>query len=104
VGGTERTVSRFKAGSPFPGQSMTNYTVYQDIVPGRRIVLAYTMAIGENRISASLATFELSPTESGTELIFTDQSAFFEGGDGPERREEGWRGLLEGLGHAALED
>jgi hypothetical protein len=33
----------------------------------------------------------------GTELILTHQGAFFEGADGPEMREEGWRKLLERL-------
>jgi hypothetical protein len=37
------------------------------------------------------------PAEQGTELIFTEQAAFFEGADGPQMREEGWRKLLESL-------
>jgi hypothetical protein len=55
------------------------------------------MAIGEKRISASLTTFEFLPSKTGTDLIFTHQGAFFEGADGPEMREEGWRKLLEQL-------
>lgn len=35
--------------------------------------------------------------EGGTKLIFTEQAAFFEGGDGPQMREDGWRQLLERL-------
>ena len=38
---------------------MRNDTTYQDIVPEERIVLAYTMAVGGRRISASLATVEI---------------------------------------------
>src|SRR5713226_7367376 len=94
VGGIERARYRFKEGTPFPGTAFTNDTIYQDIVPNRRIVLAYTMTMGEKRISASLATLELLPSETGTDLIFTHQGAFFEGADGPEMREEGWRKLL----------
>jgi uncharacterized protein YndB with AHSA1/START domain len=94
VGGIERTSSRFKEGTPFPGATLGNDTVYRDIVPNRRIVMAYTMSIDDRHISASLATFEFLPSGSGTELIFTDQCAFFEGSDGPERRQEGWRKLL----------
>jgi uncharacterized protein YndB with AHSA1/START domain len=97
VGGNERTLRRFKAGTPFPGVALTCHSNYQDIVPNRRVVIAYTMTLGDNRISASLATFELLPTERGTELIFTEQGAFFEGADGPKMREEGWRKLLDGL-------
>jgi hypothetical protein len=37
------------------------------------------------------------PTEKGTDLIFTEQAAFFEGADGPQMREAGWRELLEAL-------
>lgn len=96
VGGTER--SRFHIGAgPHQGTACTNDTVYQDIVPNGRIVIAYTMTLGDKRISASLATFELMPNEKGTNLIFTEQAAFFEGGDGPEIRKDGWRVLLEQL-------
>ncbi|MGB2627283.1 MAG: SRPBCC family protein [Candidatus Acidiferrum sp.] len=97
VGGNDRTVRRMPPGSPFPGVALINQTNYQDIVPNRRVVIAYTMTLGEKRISASLATFELIATERGTDLIFTEQSAFFEGADGPQIREQGWRHLLERL-------
>ena len=55
------------------------------------------MSVGETRISASLATIELVATKKGTDLAFTEQSAFFEGADGPEIRRDGWRFLLERL-------
>ena len=97
VGGSEHTRRRFKEGTPFPGVALTNRTNYQDIVPDHRIVLAYTMSLGDQRISASLATFEFLPAEKGTILVFTEQAAFFEGADGPEMREQGWRKLLEQL-------
>jgi uncharacterized protein YndB with AHSA1/START domain len=97
VGGLEHTRRRFKEGSPFPGTALTTHTSYQDIVPNRRVVFAYTMTLGEQRISASLATVELLPTEKGTELMFTEQGAFFAGADGPQMREQGWQKLLEQL-------
>lgn len=97
VGGNERTTRRLPAGSPFPGVALTSHTNYQDIVPNRRVVIAYTMTLGEKRISASLATFEFVPTEKGTDLVFTEQGAFFEGADGAQMREHGWRQLLERL-------
>ena len=97
AGGIERTRYRFKDGTPFPGTAFTNDAAYQDIVPNRRIVFVSTMTFGDRRISASLATVEFLPTEKGTELIFTHQGAFFEGADGPEIREVGWRTLLERL-------
>ena len=66
-------------------------------MPNRRIVIAYTTAAGDKRISASLATFEFVPAEKGTDLMFTEQAAFFEGADGPQMREAGWQQLLEAL-------
>jgi uncharacterized protein YndB with AHSA1/START domain len=96
-GGRDRALYRFTAESPFPGTPMLYETVYQDIVPDRRIVLAYSMTLGDRRISASLATFEMAPSDGGTDLVFTEQGAFFEGSDGPQMREDGWRKLLERL-------
>src|SRR5271169_2103177 len=61
VGGAERTLYRFKAGTPFPGTALSNEGTYQDIVTNQRIVLASNMSLGDRRISASLATFELVP-------------------------------------------
>jgi hypothetical protein len=40
---------------------------------------------------------ELLPADRGTDLIFTEQAAFFEGADGPQMRQEGWAKLLESL-------
>lgn len=97
VGGSERTLYRLKEGTPFPGATFSNEGSYQDIVPNRRIVTASAMTFGENRISVSLVTFEFLPTDKGTDLICTHQGAFFEGSDGPERREGGWRKLLDQL-------
>src|SRR5205823_491085 len=97
VGGTERARYRFKENTPFPGTALATDTSYQDIVPNHRIVIAYTNTLGDKRISASLATFELLPTGQETDLIFTEQGAYFEGADGPQMREGGWRKLLDKL-------
>jgi uncharacterized protein YndB with AHSA1/START domain len=96
VGGRERTQFRIKSG-PVAGIVCTNDTTYQDIVPDSRIVLAYTMTLGDRRVSASLATFEMLESGSGTKLVFTEQGAFFEGADGPEMRKGGWQFLLDRL-------
>jgi uncharacterized protein YndB with AHSA1/START domain len=96
-GGSEHALLRFKEGSPFPGVAMITDTDYLDITPNRRIVTCSTMTIGENRVSAALVTFELVPTDKGTNLICTHQGAFFEGSGGPEMREEGWRKIMENL-------
>ncbi|HLK63699.1 MAG TPA: SRPBCC family protein [Bryobacteraceae bacterium] len=97
VGGHERTQSRLGANTPFPGTSLTNHTVYQDIVPNQRIVFAYTMSLGDHRMSAALVTVQLTPANDGTAFTFTEQGAFFEGSDGPQRREAGWSKLLDGI-------
>jgi len=93
VGGSEYARFRGKNGMTF-----VNNTVYQDIVEDRRVVIAYTMGAGEQRISASLATFEFRAAAQGTDLVFTEQAAFFEGADGPKMRQEGWTQLLNRLG------
>ena len=93
VGGVERTRRRGKQGWEFTGD-----TIYRDIVENRRIVFSYNMSVGDKVISTSQATVELLPSDKGTELIFTEQGAFFEGSDGPKMREEGWSLLLNRLG------
>ncbi len=93
VGGHEISRFRFKGGDP-----MGNDTVYLDIVPDRRIVLAYTMTVGDKRISVSLATVEIAPSGDGARLVYTEQGAFFDGADKPAGREAGCRELLEKLG------
>ena len=98
VGGIERARYRFGEGTPFKGVGFRNEASYQDIVPDRRVVTASTMSLGDKRISASLVTIELLPADKGTDLICTHQGAFFEGSDGPQIREAGWRQLLELLG------
>jgi uncharacterized protein YndB with AHSA1/START domain len=103
VGGSDRTQSRLGPDTPFPGIALTNHSTYQDIQPNRRIVLAYTMSLGDRRISASLATVEFLATDKGTDLIFTDQGAFFEGSDGPKMREQGWNHLLDGIAAEVIE-
>ena len=96
VGGQERSRFLIKEG-PMKGLACTNSTYYLDLILNRRIVFAYTMTLGDKCISASLATVELLPDAAGTRLLFTHQSAYFEGADGPQMREAGWQKLLEKL-------
>jgi len=93
VGGREFSRFRFEGGAP-----IRNETVYQDIVPDRRIVFAYSMEVGAKRISVSLATVEIALSGGGTHLVYTEQGAFFDGADKPEGREAGCRELFEKLG------
>lgn len=92
VGGCERSRFRFKGGTP-----VRNDTTYHDIVPNERIILTYTMTIGENRISVSMATMEFKPAGAGTRLVFTWQGAFLDGLDSAGPRQAGWQSLIEAL-------
>src|SRR5450755_2430871 len=97
VGGAERLRYRFKESTPFKGVVLMNEGNHLDIVPNRRIVTVSTMTMANKRISASLVTIEFLPTDKGTDLICTHQGTFFEGADGPQMREAGWRSLFEQL-------
>src|SRR3981189_2185792 len=55
VGGHE-----INRGGPPDGPVYTFEAVYQDIVPDQRIVTTYAMDMGDTRISASVATVELT--------------------------------------------
>lgn len=104
IGGTERAQYRFSKSGPFEGTPFASDAVYLDIVPNVRVVIGSTMSMGGHRISASLATFEVLPDNKGTKLVFTHQAAFFEGSDGPQLRELGWRKLLERIGEELLSE
>lgn len=97
-GGSERMRYRFREGTPYPGFVLTNEGRYQDIVPNRRIVTAWTMSHGDKHISASLVTCEFVATEKGTDLVCTHQGVYFDFVEGPRTLEQGWRQLLEILG------
>ncbi|RTE10635.1 SRPBCC family protein [Paenibacillus whitsoniae] len=93
VGGKE-----YSKGGPPGGPIFTFDACYQEIVPEQRIVYSYTLDSNDTRISASLTTIELIPTDEGTKLIFTEQGAFFDGHDTPEIREHGTGEMLDALG------
>ena len=76
------------------GLALTNEAVFQNIVPNRRLVFTSTMWVGGKCISISVGTVELEPSEKGTKLTLTFQSAFLENADGPAMREAGWKTLL----------
>jgi uncharacterized protein YndB with AHSA1/START domain len=97
VGGTQTLRYRLGPGTPVAGMTINNQAHYQEIQPNRRIVTAQTMDLENKRILAAQVTVELLPNGNGTDLILTNQGAFFEGGLSPEMLEAGWRGLLEKL-------
>lgn len=94
-GGIDRMVYRFGKGMPLPeGTKLSYETRYQDIVENQRIVCVYTMAINDKVVSCSQDSVELLPKGKGTEMVFTEQGAFFENSDGPKMREDGWKTLI----------
>lgn len=97
VGGSETASMKFDTG-PIAGKVIVNESVYENIVPSRRIVIAYRMSMDGIPFSVSLATIETIASETGTDLFFTHQGTYFEGADGPEMRKEGWEHLFEKLG------
>jgi len=97
-GGTERNRYRMNERTPFSGAVLANDGTYQDIVPGRRVVLATSMTLADRRISCSLITVELLEANGATKVILTHQGAFFENSGGPEMRKDGWEHLLDRLG------
>ncbi len=99
VGGAERFRYRFKEGHPIAGSAIANESTYQDIVPGKHIVMTSKMSLNEKPIVMMLATFEFRPGSAGTDLILTHQGAFIEWPDGPKMLEAGWRSLLDRAGN-----
>jgi uncharacterized protein YndB with AHSA1/START domain len=91
-GATEHSTFRFRG-----GPLIRNDTTYLDIVQDKRFVFAYTMVVGDERISASLGTVELIPEGKGTRHVFTEQGAYLDGHDNVAGREEGSRQLFEAL-------
>ena len=97
-GGKEIANIRFAPGTPVAGMACTNETTYHHIIPDRLIVFSSTMSLADQPISSSLVTVELLPgAMGGTDLILTHQGTFYEGSDGPARREQGWKTLFERL-------
>ena len=72
--------------------------VYQDIVPGQRIVYTYDMHRDEQRISVSVATVEIEASGTGTRLTLTEQGVYLDGLDTSDAREHGTNVLMDTLG------
>jgi uncharacterized protein YndB with AHSA1/START domain len=109
VGGSETNHFTYTAeqveGTPLPpGTTGTFHAEYFDVVPNRRIVLAYEMIINGTRISVSLQTVELTASDGGTLLTLTEHGAFLENADGVDIRRHGTSELLDALGASLAED
>lgn len=80
------------------GPTYTLDAVYQDIVPGRRIIHTYDMHRGDERISVSLTTIELEPHGDGARMTLTEHGVYLDGYDTPQQREHGTIELMNSLG------
>jgi uncharacterized protein YndB with AHSA1/START domain len=92
VGGRERL-----AGLWGSGRTTDFDAVYQDIVPGRRIVYSYAMHLNNVRISVSLATLDFAPDGEGTKLTVSEHGAFLDGYDDAGSREKGTSDLMDAM-------
>lgn len=92
VGGSE--INRARP----PGEPEHIYDArYEDIIEDARIVVSYSMTLGINRISASLATIEFFPEEEKTRMVFTEQLAVLDSKYPAAGRLEGWQEILNTL-------
>jgi len=92
VGGHERLVGQWKTGMKTEFDA-----TYWDIVPGERIVYAYSMHLDGRKISVSLATFEFKRDGAGTRFVMHEDGAFLDGYDDNGSREQGSREIVEKL-------
>jgi len=93
VGGKEVNRGRHPGGSPLTFESL-----YQEIVPGERIVYTSVLSAGGALATVSLTTVEFEPAESGTRLVLTEQGTFLDGREDPAWRERGTGQWLDALG------
>lgn len=89
IGGRETSRFRHQGKTAF-----TNDTVFLDIVPDRRIIIAYGMTMEGKPISASLATITFEAQDKGTKVTYTEQATFLDGLDKVADRETGCRWLM----------
>jgi uncharacterized protein YndB with AHSA1/START domain len=67
-----------------PGEWSSRFEAsYHVVEPDARIVYSYVMFHDDVRLSVSVATIELDPIDGGdaTRVVFTEQGAYFEGGE-----------------------
>jgi uncharacterized protein YndB with AHSA1/START domain len=90
TGGREIAKGRWKSGLVTCFEA-----VYLDVVPGERLVYAYTMHLDDRKISVSLATVEFQAQAEGSRLRITEQGVFLDGYEDSGSRERGTRTLVE---------
>lgn len=87
-------------GGPVGGPTILYASVFQDIVPGERIITSYVMHVDGRRISVSQATVGFRPSGTGTHLVLTEQGVYFDGPEAAAGRAEGTSAMLDVLGES----
>src|ERR1035437_2663752 len=90
-------------GGPESGPVLSFESFYRDIVPDERIVYSSTLSAGNDVVTVSVTTVELSPVElstgqGGPRLVLTEQGTFLDGREEPDWRERGTAAWLDALG------
>jgi uncharacterized protein YndB with AHSA1/START domain len=80
------------------GQVLTFESQYHDIVVGQRIAYTSTLSVGENVVTISLTTVELTADGDTTRLLLTEHGAFLDGHEQPAWRQQGTGDWLDALG------
>jgi uncharacterized protein YndB with AHSA1/START domain len=93
VGGKETSI-----GGPKDGPTITYEARFYDIVPEQRIVSAYEMHVGDQRISVSITTTTLEVVPGGTRFTITEQGTYLDGSDDGSKRRGGFEQLVDKLG------
>jgi uncharacterized protein YndB with AHSA1/START domain len=97
-GGADRLRYRFTGEAPIKNMVIANEGRFENIVAGSCVITSSSMWLADHCISCALVTMEIFPEDGGTRLVCTHQAVFFEGSDGPQLRELGWKVLLDKLG------
>ena len=79
------------------GQVLTFESQYHDIVVGQRIAYTSTLSVGENVVTVSLTTVELTADGDTTRLVLTEHGAFLDGHEQPAWRQQGTGQWLDAL-------
>jgi uncharacterized protein YndB with AHSA1/START domain len=80
-----------------PGEWSSRFeATYHVVDPASRIVYSYVMFHNDVRLSVSVASIELDALDGGaaTRLVFTEQGAYFEGGEAANAEREAGTILL----------
>lgn len=92
VGGVERNANTLD------GKEVTFVSRYEEIVPEVRIVFTSVLAVDGAAATVSVSTVELATDGAGCRLTLTQSSAYLDGRERPEWREQGTGSQLDELG------